>query len=238
MGCRCHWHQGADLTAAVWPSITHGKSGRGSILGGAEVSVSQHCLWSFERFDMGAPAFHVEHAVCCCAQDPPCEFLAMLPIQAAGWRSPRSPRSPRSCRCRGSCRMLGSWRDSSGSYRILGYLGVLEVEILQIIALRCEIWFIKFYTMIALNSRQIRIECKLVEMYSDVNIDLVEIFGHFFATVPWPVSESHNAMPLTSLDFQFEIITWRWWHDRADRTWKQWKPRNLTETSSVFGGVR
>ena len=33
---------------------------------------------------MGALVFHVEHAVCCCAQDPPCEFLAMLPIQAAG----------------------------------------------------------------------------------------------------------------------------------------------------------
>ena len=80
--------------------------------------------------------------------------------------------------------MSGSWRGSSGSYRILGYLGVLEVEILQIIALRCEICFIKFHKMIALNSRQIRIECKLVEMYSDVNIDLVEIFGHFFATVP------------------------------------------------------
>ena len=44
--------------------------------------------------------------------------------------------------------------------------------------------FINIYKIIALNSRQIRIECKLVEMYSDVNIDLVEIFGHFFATVP------------------------------------------------------
>ena len=44
--------------------------------------------------------------------------------------------------------------------------------------------FINIYKIIALNSRQIRIGCKLVEMYSDVNIDLVEIFGHFFATVP------------------------------------------------------